>query len=288
MGKFEYENLYKFIVSVGVFFLALPIAVVYMVYSRDPMLISQEDYDALSQYSKEAVELHKNIGETVQNGYPIICCISLLLGVVLIIVGIIKWKQLQNYEDIKKKMEAEKLVREYKANKRPDSEVEKSKEEEALKEEGSPCLGNEENINKRISYIDIENAFFSVGIYDYLQKSDYSIVQNTVINHIDYDAIAISKTSDEDVIFEIKWWRRYKNYEAIRSSAYRLERAANNYKNTKGRKCQKKLVIVTSESMIDELSSYVADTLNNHFDVNDPFVDIIIVSEEKILRRVEV
>ena len=56
MDKLEYDSLHKFLVSLGVIFIALPFVVLYFVFSNDVILISQIDFDGLSQYSQNLLQ----------------------------------------------------------------------------------------------------------------------------------------------------------------------------------------------------------------------------------------
>ena len=52
MDKLQYDSLYKFLVSLGIILIALPIAALVYLLNSEPILISQSDFDALSEYSQ--------------------------------------------------------------------------------------------------------------------------------------------------------------------------------------------------------------------------------------------
>ena len=72
MDKLEYDSLHKFLVSLGVIFIALPFVVLYFVFSNDVILISQIDFDGLSQYSQNLLQQQSFLWKIVIIVLPII------------------------------------------------------------------------------------------------------------------------------------------------------------------------------------------------------------------------
>ncbi len=55
MKNLEFGSLYKFLVSFGIVLFSLPIAVFVVLWNNNVLLISNEEFELLSEYSKNAV-----------------------------------------------------------------------------------------------------------------------------------------------------------------------------------------------------------------------------------------
>lgn len=56
MDKLQYDSLYKFLVSLGVVLIALPIAAFVFIANSATLIISQAEYESLSEYSIQDLE----------------------------------------------------------------------------------------------------------------------------------------------------------------------------------------------------------------------------------------
>ena len=55
MDKLQYDNLYKFLVSLGIVLIIVPVAALAFLLNMEPLLISQVDYDSLSDFSLQMI-----------------------------------------------------------------------------------------------------------------------------------------------------------------------------------------------------------------------------------------
>ena len=112
MKKIEYGNVYKFLVSLGLFFVFSPFVGFYLIISRNDILISQTDMMALSDYSLQSLEQKNVYVKFFIEVFPYISGLLILLGLGAFFWGIYKWKKNQDLEDAildsnKKKAEKE-------------------------------------------------------------------------------------------------------------------------------------------------------------------------------------
>lgn len=95
MSKLEYDNLYKFLLSLGIVLIVFPVAVLVYLLGIEPILISQLEYDELSAFSLQMLENRNRLTSFFILTFPWIAGILMFAGVVLLVCGIIKWVELQ-------------------------------------------------------------------------------------------------------------------------------------------------------------------------------------------------
>lgn len=61
MDKLQYDSFYKFLVSLGMLLITLPVLAFLYVLNMDCKLISQSDYDNLSQISIQRIQNNENL-----------------------------------------------------------------------------------------------------------------------------------------------------------------------------------------------------------------------------------
>ena len=115
VDKLQYDSLYKFLVSLGVVLITLPIAALIFLANGTMLLISQSDYENLSEYSIHNLEQHNYIVSLIIKFLPTISVLFFVAGIVLICVGLIKWHKIQKMLDIK--IAAEAKIKELEADK---------------------------------------------------------------------------------------------------------------------------------------------------------------------------
>lgn len=59
MDKLQYDSFYKFLVSLGIVLITLPIFVLLYILNADYILISQNDYNNLSAISLQSIKTHE-------------------------------------------------------------------------------------------------------------------------------------------------------------------------------------------------------------------------------------
>lgn len=95
MKKIEYGNVYKFLVSLGLFFVFSPFVGFYLFISRNDVLISQTDMAALSDYSLQSLERKNMYINFFIDVFPYIAGLLILSGLGAFSWGIYKWKKIR-------------------------------------------------------------------------------------------------------------------------------------------------------------------------------------------------
>ena len=107
MEKLEYDSLHKFLVSLGIVLIALPFVSLLYILNTDVALISQIEYDQLSQYSQYGLQQREQIMNIILKVLPFLLVIMFITGVILVIVGIRNWEKVQ--KDLDALIEAERI-----------------------------------------------------------------------------------------------------------------------------------------------------------------------------------
>lgn len=215
MNKLEYDNLYKFLVSLGIILIVLPLAAMIYFYNTNPILISQVDYDLLSEYSLKMIDNRNQLLSMFIKVLPWFTTISILVGIILISCGIYKWFFLQRKLD--KKLDSETTKKALDVLQASDEEI-----SEKLKKETEE-IDNIDSNNKNLKhnnaeqpehpqlktlgkYYEIEDLCFNYFTRKHLKKFDFK--RNIRIGNTYYDFIGVSANDEPDLIFEIKYCRQ--------------------------------------------------------------------------------
>lgn len=214
MNKLEYDNLYKFLVSLGIVLIALPLAVIIYFYNLNPILISQTDYELLSEYSLQMITNRNQLLSTFIKVFPWFAAISILIGVILIICGIYKWFFIQKKLD--KKLDSETTIKaldELQVSAEEVSEKVKKETEEIddlddNKEMQHNNLAQDKHpqIKALEKYYEIEDLCFNYFTKKYIKNFDFK--RNIRIGNTYYDFIGVSLNDEPDLVFEIKYCRQ--------------------------------------------------------------------------------
>ena len=140
MEKLEFDSLHKFLVSLGLIFIALPFLLLIYLFNSDITLISQEEFDALSSYSQNQIQNKEYLINITLKIFPILFFLMLIVGIILLIIGIRNWKKVQ--KNLDGLVEADRIKHELDAAQMKQSEVlEKTVEE--VKEAEPPTVSLE-------------------------------------------------------------------------------------------------------------------------------------------------
>ena len=108
MDKLQYDNLYKFLVSLGIVLIVLPVAALVFLFNMEPILISQADYDLLSDFSLQMIATRNKLTSYFISIFPWVAGILTCIGIVVLLIGIFKWVGLQ--KNLDKKLDAETAI----------------------------------------------------------------------------------------------------------------------------------------------------------------------------------
>ena len=174
MDKLQYDNLYKFLVSLGIVLIVLPVAALVFLFNMEPILISQADYDLLSDFSLQMIATRNKLTSYFISIFPWVAGILTCIGIVVLLIGIFKWVGLQ--KNLDKKLDAEAAIQTLNLLKMSSAEV-AAKIEEEVKETASieattPPVSSAVNDHSSAmnKYIEIEDLCFNYFTKRYANK----------------------------------------------------------------------------------------------------------------------
>ena len=288
MDKLQYDNLYKFLVSLGIVLIVLPIAAAIYLLNMEPLIISQADYESLSEASLQMLAKRDDLTEIFFKVFPWIAGIFFLLGTALLLCGIWNWKRIQG--DLDKKLGAEATIQVIKALKMSKEETtEKAKEEvkstnqivEVGKNEASKdvlnCKTRENIVDK---YIEIENRCYSYFVKRY--AGSYKFERNIRIGKYSYDFIGVSQSDNIDLVVEIKYFKSEKvDLQRLYAAFDRLYSAGVNYETVVRRNFRCIGVIVAPKKQLKRIEASIA-TYRNAYRETATEIEVKCIAEETL------
>lgn len=278
IGNIQYASLCKFMVSLGVLFVFLPLIMLYLFLgSQDGGVFSNDEWLTYTEETKYLLMTKNRLYVAAVDWFPYISISSIIVGGFFFIIGFNKWSELQELEIKEKKVGVEnmqggtkeqiQMKHDRKELQEEDSEKPdisdnrvspiSNKETGAVSSKNNEAQLDEENQPKapkeRLTLKE-HRAKFELMLNEcasILQNKFYmthEVRQNVEINGKCYDIIAVSKNdSDCDIIYEVI---------VDSSRSPRLHRAAIafltksriEYKNHVGRACKTVLLIVAPEN----------------------------------------
>ena len=276
MEKIEYDSLHKFLVSLGLIFIALPFVFVFFILNKDVKLISQEEFDALSSYSQCHLQGQDYWMDLFVTILPKLCCAFFLVGAFLLFVGIKNWGKVQ--KDLDAVTAANRIKLELETEEMKQSDKLKQTVEEVQEAGGTTSPPPQSVIMK---HMDIEDQYFSKVLPNAIKRK-YFIKRNLKVGKYEYDGIAISKTDNIDLIYEIKIWRQPRSTQMLRTTFERLYSAGVNYETLKHRNFRCVLVIVTTTANLSEMEQWVQRFSHDGVEYDFSNIQIEYVAEEML------
>lgn len=279
MDKLEYDSLHKFLVSLGVIFIALPFVVLYFIFSNNVALISQVDFDGLSQYSQNLLQQQSFLWKIVIIVLPIVCLVLFVAGVILLVIGITNWRKVQKNLDAV--IEADRIRHELDNEKMKNSEIfEKATEE--VRENEMPANTSEHSAI--IKHLDIEDRYFDKILNEWpiWKRRRYSFWRNIKIGKYEYDGVAVSAMDSIDLIYEIKYWKQPRSIQMLRTSLERIYKAGANYETLKHRNFSCILAIVAPKASLSSMKRWVESLSHEGAEYDISKIQIQYIAEETI------
>lgn len=206
MSQFEYNDLNKFFVSVGVFLIGLTFLLPWLFLKENfDLLVKVDDLNNLTSSAKAIIEQRQSLIGTYSIIIPIVSIISFVIGSFLIYKGIKGWRKLQTILE-----EREELT-----NKKLSLEIVKLSEVEKLEKVSKDIVLSQEidsntKVNKEVNlslaqqYLRVEKTFGNL-IRQALDDR-YKVFQDFRIEENEFDLLLKSPLLfDKDIIFEIKY-----------------------------------------------------------------------------------
>lgn len=279
MDKLEYDSLHKFLVSLGVVFIAIPFLALYFIVGNEVALISQVDFDNLSLYTQSLLEQQRTLLKGIIIVLPIICIALFIAGMLLLWIGIKNWKKVQKNLDAV--IESDRVRHELETEKMKNTEIVEKATAEVKEYETSNKTPEHSTI---IKHLDIEERYFAKLLNEWpiWKKRRYSFSRNIKIGKYEYDGIAVSSMDNIDFIYEIKYWKQPRTNQLLRASLERLYRAGVNYETKKHRNFICILVIVVPEASIDSIKRWTSSLSHQDAGYDISKIQIEYLAEESL------
>jgi len=285
MDKLQYDSFHKFMVSLGVILITLPIVAYIFVIKSEPIILSQNDFNTLSTFSLKNICQKEHMIEIFTKYLPFLTIILILLGIVLIIYGCKKWGKVQKQLDAQ--IEYDTTIKQINAQKMSATEIAlKTAKEVSEAETIENCDEISDNAantistssNHMLKYMQIEDSCFSKILDQYSKK--YNLKRNLRIGKYEYDFIGISKKDNVDLIFEVKYWRKIHSRQILDTTLHRLFLSGEYYENIAYRNFKIILIIVSPKEEINRIKNRMIDkNSNSKFGVN---IEIHYIAEEDL------
>ena len=146
------------------------------------------------------------------------------------------------------------------------------------------CIEKDSGIFRRnkqlFNYLKIEDQSF-----DYLKRQgklyldEYSLKRNVKIGAYEYDAIAISKEDNVDLLFEVRYWPSIPNLRNIKFSIQHLKKSAEFYERHMKRNFRIKLIVVTRKELVNDVNNRFFSTI---FGMLPGMIDLTIIDEREL------
>ncbi|WP_460206294.1 hypothetical protein [Klebsiella pneumoniae] len=275
--KFEFGDLYKFIVSLGMFLVSSAFVV--------PWLFLKEKFDfplvsdvlcKNAELSCKIINIKKTLVYYILSLTPWISTIFFLTGGIVIVYGIRKWKANQLLLDEQAKIEFDIKKASFRSS--TDDEIIIKQEQEIIEFESKDL--------SRSSY------FEGVKAYTYIEKKvqeklassygEYEIERNMRLADTSIDYIIKRKRLQKDFLIELKYIRKGFNYGWLKESFLRNIYKRNMYKQFRDKKAISLLLVLVDDDVFDEVKySKLSERLvNNNTSANvDDHVCIYSVGE---------
>ena len=265
MEKLQYDSFYKFLVSLGVILITLPILAMAFIATGDVVLISQAEYENLSSFSQNAIQQKEELLNFISNWLPLITKIFIPLGAIFILAGGGRWLyiQLQLDDQIKsdtimKKINAKNMSADEIVGKALGEVSETENKESNNSETTTPNIPYTPSENPVVKYMRIENLCFSKAINEY--SRDYHLKKNIRVGKHEYDFVAVSKKDNIDLLFEVKYWRTCST-SRILELINKLYSRGIDYENTAHRNFRIILMLVTPKQELEKLKQHIETKL---------------------------
>lgn len=285
MDKLQYESLYKFLVSLGIILITLPIVALAYLLNRDPVLISQTDFNELSEYSQKIIEYRNSLTSYFVDIFPWFGAIFICLGFFLLVYGIYKWKAVQ--KNLDKKLDAEATMQTLSLMEMSIKEVDAKVEAEVKEDVSVEAIGKTaptatdtqfSQINK---YKEIEDLCYDYFSTRYSKK--YCFKRNIRMGKHHYDFIGVSQSDNIDLIVEVKYWRNPSDISRrLFDVFHRIYDAGVNYETIAHRNFRIIVVIITSKEQLPQLERLVESGLQRMETENHDKIEIKCMAEEAL------
>ena len=236
MNKIEFSDINKFLTSLRLIFIGTAILLPWFINQNVALIIlEQEKIDKTSDTAKKIITNQQDYLFLVSKNLSCIVISLIGLGLLLLIIGVYRWKKRQNVADEiqNEELKSKKLLN-----------ISNDEKKEII---GNEIDSSSENKSTAVQkYIEIENlVYLKLSPY---YKVNYETSQDIRIGKFTYDIILKSKYIEkrEDLVLEIKYFDKLPQYSRLLESINRFLLAINNYENTQERKVTPVILLIFS------------------------------------------
>lgn len=270
LNKIEFSDLYKFLTSVGLIIIASALLIPWLFLKQEiGLLISQSEYNELLESSKKLTDNRIVLGLIVTKSIPYISGILFVLGIMISVIGLSKWKKKQDTVDETDQLKLTELkakIKELDSN-----EIDQKAEQEVRDEISSNSEINlEENIDKKeeqknriqilkSNLINMENLFFQkimdFNSFIYEPKSNVKIDNQFEIDIL-LNSVNIAKYPD--ILIEVRYIQNKLKFSIVQEAFRNLNRAHQSLYKTR-KKIITYLIIVYKHDVAEqsEISRFI-------------------------------
>lgn len=257
MDKLQYDSFYKFLVSLGIVLITLPILVLLYILNADYILISQSDYNNLSAISLQSIQTHEHILHLIHMIVPIISIPLIVIGIILITIGSYKWYGIQ--KELDQQIKSDTITKKINATQLNASESTAKAYRELTSEQESDSQVSTEKV---VKYMAVEDKCFNHFLPKLSRK--YHLKQNLLIGNVEYDIVGISRRNYTDLIFEIKYWIILPTDARLHQLFSHINCLGENYKRTTDHDFEYVIVVVTPKSQKERIQGKVEAFYSNN------------------------
>lgn len=250
MNKIEFGDVNRFLTSLGLIFLGLAFFLPWFINQNDKLLtIEQENINKLTPTAQKIIKSQQDTLLTINDTFPYLSFGLIVIGLLLLIIGIIRWNIRQAISDrIQDEELKSKEIQNLSSQDKRELIANEIENYESESEEDAEIENIDQNID---NYIKIENQIYLQLNQAY--KSRFTLSQNIKIGDYNYDIILKSRSleTDNDRIVEIKFHKTMLTIENLKDAATQLVLSAKNYEFTFKRRTLPFLIIIYSENEFD-------------------------------------
>ena len=257
MDKLQYDSFYKFLVSLGIVLITIPILALLYLLNADYIIISQREYAHLSAISLQSIETHEQALKLIDNLIPTISIPLVLIGIILIIIGCCKWYGIQ--KELDQQIKSDTITKQINATQLSASEsTSKAIDEIKTEQETAKQISSD----RVVKYLEVEDKCFNY-YYPKLSRR-YHLKQNLQIAKGKYDIVGISKRKHSDLLFEIKFWVILPSDARLKQLYSNIKYLGENYKENTDHNFEYIIVIVTSRALLEKMQHRVRTFYSNY------------------------
>lgn len=264
MDKLQYDSFYKFMASIGVVLMTVPLlAIYYFLNTGNQFLISKTEYFNLTQESLCLLQVRYQTIFKVIYYLPWLCALLIGIGLLCFIYGCYNWHNIQlelDQQTKNKTIEQERSLR-----KMDEVEVYQKRSDEvneALDKTDSKEILNRTEVNNMfVKMICIENM-----CYDYIlqnQGKKYHVQRNIKVADKEFDIVSKSKKDNLDILYEVKYWFNNVTKKRLQAVVVKEEEKGRIYETYLHRNCRNIVLLVLPDTVFASTQaqhSELADT----------------------------